>query len=169
MLGYVVMDGRGETDRLLREVAHRLTREGCRLIGAVQINEDIAGQTRCQMDLELLPCGDRIRISQSLGAQSKGCRLDAEGLETAVAATERALEQGGDLVLLNKFGKQELSGRGFRDVVGTALMQGVPVLLGVNQKNLDGFLNFAQDVAIEVSPTVEAVCAWCEKNFEDCL
>ncbi|WP_226554290.1 DUF2478 domain-containing protein [Celeribacter naphthalenivorans] len=161
MLGYVMAEGRGEVDALLAALAERLLAAGHRVTGAVQINTDLPNDTKCRMELQLLPSGERIQISQSLGALSKGCRLNPEGLEQAVFQTERGLEAGADLVLINKFGKQEVEGRGFRTLIGEALAQGVPVIVGVNAKNIAGFLDFAGEFAEELAPEGEALRDWC--------
>ncbi|SFJ38459.1 DUF2478 domain-containing protein [Celeribacter neptunius] len=165
MLGYVMMDGRGETDRLLEALAERLQAAGCHLAGAVQRNTERPGELRCRMELTLLPGAETVLISQDLGAHATGCRLDPDGLQRAVHQAEQALEQGAELVLINKFGKQELEGRGFRLLIGTALSEDVPVLLGVNPKNLDGFLEFAGEMAEALPPKPEALFDWCLRQM----
>ena len=95
MLGYVLAGGRGDADRVLAEVAGRLTALGWPLAGVVQINLDHADPARaCHMDLEVLERLGRIRISLDLGALSRGCRLDFAALETAVGLVEAGLDQG---------------------------------------------------------------------------
>ena len=110
MLGYVTTEARGETDAVLCALADRLLAEGRTLAGAVQINRDHPGSPKCHMALKLLPSGELHSITQSLGSLSQGCRLDAEGLELAVAKAEAALEAGAEIVVINKFGKQEILG-----------------------------------------------------------
>ena len=161
MLGYVTGLGRGEVDGLMREVAQRLRAEGLPLAGAVQHNIETGPDTKCHMDLEVLTGTDVVRISQDLGALSRGCRLDPQGLERVVGLVSAGLEKGAALLLVNKFGKQELDGRGFRPVIAEALSAGVPVLVAVNQGNLDGFLAFAEDLAQPLPTDVDAVSAWC--------
>ena len=69
------------------------------------------------------------------------------------------LAKGADLVIVNKFGKQECYGRGFRDFIAEALAQGVPVLLSVPPEQLAGFHEFAGELAEPVAP--ETVLDWC--------
>ena len=57
-----------------------------------------------------------LRISQDRGKWARGCRLDAGSLELAVAQVASALDVGADLMIINKFGKHEAEGRGFRAV-----------------------------------------------------
>ena len=160
MLGYVTVAGPGAADALLRAVAARLETAGVALAGAVQSSAEVA-QGKPHMDLRILPDGPVVRISQSLGALSAGCRLDPGGLERAVALVERALETHPQLLIVNKFGKQEVEGRGFRPVIGAALTAGIPVLVAVSRDNLAGFRAFAEDMAEALPPETGAVLDWC--------
>lgn len=168
-LGYVLAEGRGALDPLLVAVASRLLAEGQRLGGVVQINADRPGQ-RCDMQLHILggedPQGEdeggKVLISQRLGAFSRSCRLDETGLETAVARVAAQLAADPPaLLIINKFGKAELGGRGFRPVIAQALDGAVPVLVGVARPNLDGFLAFAGDLAEPVAANESAILDWC--------
>ncbi|MEM9344110.1 MAG: DUF2478 domain-containing protein [Pseudomonadota bacterium] len=165
MLGVLTIEGPGEADRLLDQVAAGLMARGIPLAGAVQRNPEGARDGRCHMDLHVLAADRTVRISQDLGALAKGCRLDPGGLETAVGLAEAALE--GDptprLVIVNKFGKQEVDGKGFRPLIGRALAAGVPVLVGVSAGNRDGFDAFAEGLSEQVHPTYESLMAWAEK------
>ena len=165
MLGYVTGLGRGEVDSLMREVAQRLRAAGLPLAGAVQHNIETGPTTKCHMELEVLSGPDVVRISQDLGALSRGCRLDPQGLERVVGLVSAGLDKGAALLLVNKFGKQELDGRGFRPVIAEALGAGVPVLVAVNQSNLQGFLAFAEELAEPLPTDVEAVTDWCRARI----
>lgn len=160
MLGYVVAEGRGAADALLRDVADRLRVGGLPLAGAVQVNADRGPDRKCDMDLHILSGGDVVRISQDLGALSQGCRLDPAGLERAVGLVGAALADGARLVIVNKFGKQELDGRGFCPVIGEALGLGVPVLTAVNASNLAGFEAWAGGLGERLEPTEDALMRW---------
>lgn len=160
MLGYVVGTGAGTADALLVTVANRLAAHGLRLAGAVQHNSPAADGCACDMDLAVLAPGQVVRISQTLGRNASGCRLDADGLERAVALVEAALTSAPQLLILNKFGQQEAMGRGFYTTIGRALEAGIPVLLAVNQKKLPAFLAFAGDLATALPADADALCAW---------
>jgi nucleoside-triphosphatase THEP1 len=155
MLRFVISRDRGEGDRLLTRVAEALEAEGVPLAGAVQRNVARGERRRADMDLRLLPGGEIVRISQDLGDGATGCRLDPAGLETAVGYTEAALAARPALLIVNKFGKQELAGRGFRPLIGAALAEDIPVLTGVNASNVAGFQAYAEGLA-EALPADEA-------------
>lgn len=165
-LAYVMGGGRGEGDRLLAEVAVRLAARGWPLAGVVQINTDRGGDALCDMDLSVLGRAERVRISQRLGPGSSGCRLDPDGLETAVGLVAATLVQGPRLMIVNKFGKAEVEGRGFRPLIGEALAAGIPVLTGVKAVNLDGFRAFAGGFETPLAAEIDAILRWCEAVAE---
>lgn len=161
-LAYVMTPDRGATDRLLSELADRLQAQGTALAGIVQTNTECHDDALCDMDVRVLPKGETIRISQSLGAGSRGCRLDPSALEQAVAQVTSSLqgETLPEVLIVNKFGKHEADGRGMRPVIGEAMELGVPVISGVNSLNVGAFQTFADGLAVEVEPNVEALLSW---------
>ncbi|MGB5837211.1 MAG: DUF2478 domain-containing protein [Albidovulum sp.] len=163
MLGYVISEGRGVADLCLATVARELVADGWPLAGAVQVNTDRADASPCDMDLQVIGPDRIIRISQNLGSLSKGCRLDPSGLEQAVGLVEQALELNPRLLIVNKFGKQESEGRGFRPVIGRALGQGVPVLTAVNAGSLTAFHDFAEGLAAQITLDLAAIRSWCHE------
>ena len=128
-LGYVICEARGETDRMLSALAARLLARGINLAGVVQTNSECYDSEKCDMDLKVLPDGATIRISQSLGQGSSGCRLDPAALEQAVALVGASLDAGPDLLIINKFGKQEAQGRGLCSAITMAMVQVPPLSL----------------------------------------
>ena len=132
--------------------------EGVAVAGAVQHNIACDDSHHCDMDVKVLPDGPVVRISQNLGAASSGCRLDAGALEMAVAEVAQRLP-GARLLIVNKFGKQECYGQGFRHFIAEALARGIPVLLSVPAGQLPDFQDFAGDLAEPVAPA--AILDWC--------
>lgn len=166
MLGYIVADERGGGDRRLAALVDRLLSDGLRLAGAVQTNVEVEPDRPCHMDLCVIGQDAAVRISQSLGVHSSGCRLDPAGLETVVGAVEVQLDAPVDLLIVNKFGKQEVEGRGFRTVMGAAIAQGIPVLTSVNAKNLEGFRAFADELAVQIDADVDSMHAWVAETVQ---
>lgn len=164
MLGYVTAEGRGAADKLLAELADSLHSRGWPLAGVVQINRETRPDRHCDMDLCVLGHDHSLRISQDLGPHSRGCRLDPIGLENAVGLVEADLDRRPALLIINKFGKSEVEGRGFRSIIGKALSEGIPVLTAVNRHNLDGFLSYSADMAQAIAPSHDALLAWCEQT-----
>ena len=152
--------GRGDTDQLLFSVAQKLRDQGYRVCGTVQVNTEREKTGPCDMDVKVMPDGPMLRISQNLGSGARGCRLDAHSLETAVGLVDAALAKGADCLIINKFGKQEAEGRGFRELIGTALAEGIPVVVGLNGLNRDPFEAFCGGMAEALTPDVQALLEW---------
>ena len=163
LLGYVSMAGRGANDLLLAQVAALAEGAGMALAGCVQVNTDRAGSDDCDMDLRILGGGPLVRINQRLGAGSRGCKLDPGALEMAVAEVGARMS-GAQALIVNKFGKHESLGRGFRPLVGEALAQGIDVVLGVNRLNLKEFLSFAGEMAQELDANPQAILAFLQSK-----
>lgn len=151
-IAYTMPPGRGDTDLLLFDFAQQLAKHGYRACGTVQINTECEGPHPCDMDVRVLPDGPVLRISQNLGRASKGCRLDPSTLEKAVALAMTNLERGADVLIVNKFGKHEAEGRGFRTVIAEALARDIPVVVGLNPLNEQAFQAFAGGCAVELRP-----------------
>ena len=62
--------------------------------------------------------------------------------KTAVGLVATGLSSGADLLIVNKFGKHEAEGRGFRDVIAEAVAMDIPVLVGINALNRSAFESF---------------------------
>lgn len=159
-IAYTIGLQTGETDLLLASVAQVLSDLGYRLAGTVQVNSDRADCHRCDMDVLVLPDGPTIRISQSLGKDAKGCRLDPNALEHAVERASKKLSEGADILIVNKFGKHEANGRGFREVIAQALEQDIPVLVGTNHLNEAAFLDFVGHNARALAPKTAECINW---------
>lgn len=158
MLAYVIHD-KDDGNGRMAALARRLAAQGLRLAGAVQTNLNRSADCACDMELTVLGTDAApIRISQSLGEGSQGCRLDADGLERAAALAASGLD-GADIALVNKFGKQEAAGRGFRDFIAAAMAEEIPVLIAVAPELVAAFTAFAGDYATPL--TWAEAEAWC--------
>lgn len=164
-IAYTMAPGRGDTDELLFTLAQDLAALGYRTSGTVQINTD-CGPHPCDMDVKVLPDGPVLRISQSLGPEAKGCRLDPSALESAIGLVASRIELGADVLIVNKFGKHEADGRGFRSLIAEAISQNIPVLVGVNALNLPAFQEFVGGHAAELAPSSNDLIKWLKLQLE---
>ena len=162
-LGLMVYDNSLEGDALLTQVADRLAADGYRLGGVVQSSVHRPGRRKCDMYLRDLMSGEEILISQDRGNEARGCRLDTDAFARVSLWGERALVAGVDLLVINKFGKEEAQGRGLRPLIAEALLSGIPVMLGVSTLNLADFEAFAGAIAARLPQDVEAIKVWCRK------
>jgi hypothetical protein len=163
----MIASEQGATDRLLYAFAHDLLDRGHKVSGTVQINTDHPDSGPCDMDMKVLPDGPLLRISQSLGRGARGCRLNPDALETAVGHVAQSLDATTDCLIINKFGKQEAEGRGFRDVIAEALVLGVPVIVGLNTLNEQAFEVFSGGLAVNLPPDAKELEEWLHSGKED--
>ncbi len=159
-IAYISASGPGAVDWLVLRAARRLATAGLRTCGIVQINTERPDSAVCDMDVQVLPDGPVLRISQRLGSGARGCRLDPATLEEAVGLVLTGLTQGPDVLIVNKFGKHEADGRGFRPVIAEALALNIPVLVGVSAANRDAFLAFAGDMSVALPQEDDALLGW---------
>ena len=122
---YVTNTGRGVIDACLAEAVARIEVAGVRLVGTVHTNTPRAGREVCDMNIRVLPDGPVFRISQDLGTGARGCRLASSALEAAVPEVAARLD-GAELLVVNKFGRQEAEGRGLVGVLAEAAARGCP-------------------------------------------
>ncbi|WP_039019806.1 DUF2478 domain-containing protein [Halocynthiibacter namhaensis] len=159
-IGYTKISAQGELDLLLSDVAHQLEADGKRCMGIVQINSYRDNCHRCDMDVQVLSGGPKIRISQDLGNDSHGCRLNPDAMAQAIAGVEQRMQDGFDVFLLNKFGRQESEGKGFRELLGDAAAAGASILVGTNGLNESSFIEFSGGEAEFIAPNKTAILSW---------
>ncbi|NIZ59609.1 3-dehydroquinate dehydratase [Sedimentitalea sp. CY04] len=160
-IAYVTSQKRGETDRLLSEIADQLQAQGKSLAGIVKVQSyESQFENGCDMKVRVLPEGPVIKITQNLGAGSDACRLDPTAITEAVTRVEAGSMEQSDLFMLNKFGPEEAAGRGFCNVIGAALDDDVPVLVGVGAASVDAFKGFAGGLAVALTDDKQSILDW---------
>lgn len=137
-------------DALLRAIAIDLIERGYKLAGLVQHNQPRKGRSRCDMVLEDISGGELVPISQDRGPHARGCALDIAQLLQAMMLLRRSVEAGPDLVILNKFGKTESEGAGFRPLIAEVAAAGLLLLIAVPWRNIESWRLFAGDLSEEI-------------------
>lgn len=147
---------------IFRKLVSRCRSLGLPLAGVLEHQVFEGADRRCDVILEDLTSGHRTALFEERGAGASGCRLDEAALAEAIARVEGSLENAPGLLVLNKFGKVECEGDGLRDLIASAIHRGIPVVIGVPQRNLDVWRNFAGEFAIELSDGAGEVERWLE-------
>lgn len=150
------------TDILLENIAHQLRDAGLKLVGAVQSNSSAPRRSQCEMTLEDLATGRCTKASEDRGPLARGCRLDASALEDIVGLAASSLKADTALVIINRFGKQEAEGHGFRPMIESAALLDVPVLTAVNRTHLDAWRAFVGEEPLLISSSRKEIERWCE-------
>jgi hypothetical protein len=165
LLAAVVYQAGFRIDEFITAVARTLQDDGMFVGGTVQLNAGDAPYST--MALVDLATGQRFGISQELGSQARGCRLDPRGLAIATALLDAAIRDDFDLVVLNKFGKAEAEGGGLRSAFARAVEVGIPVLTAVRSPHTEAWFSFHGGLAADLSPCLNAVLAWCRKAVRE--
>ncbi len=145
---------------LLSHLATTWAGSGLRIAGNVEEFIYEPGGERETVVLRDLRTGTRFPIKQNLGSGSTSCALDAGGLANACAAIEAAIEDGCDLAIISKFGKQEAERSGLSGAFHAAIAAGVPVVTSVAPSVAEAWNAFASPLAIYADADFEAIEDW---------
>ena len=110
LLAFLRYDTAPDGDLALARFARGLLNRGRRVAGIIQSDRQRPGRRKCDMILENLATGETICISVDRGDEARGCRLDHAALAPATLWVERALTLNPEVLVLNKFGKEEALG-----------------------------------------------------------
>ena len=159
-LAFIRYDMSVDGDQTLARCARALQGAGYRVSGVVQSNRRRPDRRACDMFLENLATGESLCISADRGNGARGCRLDHAALAHATLWAEQALTPKPQLLILNKFGKEEALGRGFFPVMAEALARDIPVLSGVSAPNFAAAQAITGGVAMQIEPNEDAIAFW---------
>lgn len=166
-LAAIVYDAGFRIDDLLARTAGRLRADHINMAGVLQENAgDAAGVCSAMTLVDLTSLG-RFRISQDLGSQAEGCRLDPHGLTEIGVLLDRPLGRDVELLMLNRFGKAEAEGGGLRSAFVRAMEAGVPVLTAVRPPYIEAWSKFHGRLAVDLPTDLDAVLAWCRTSVQE--
>jgi uncharacterized protein (DUF4213/DUF364 family) len=152
--------GAGDVEGLLLRFAADLRARGLRVGGLAQRTErDDAGR-KVRMDVLDVAAGTPHDIMQHLGAGSKACSIDTQGLAEASAVLRRALAEGVDLLVVSKFSHLEAEGAGLADELLQAMAAGVPVLTLTPESHALDWLRFSAPAGRLLAPRPADLWRW---------
>ncbi|MHB0950855.1 MAG: DUF2478 domain-containing protein [Allorhizobium sp.] len=147
-------------DDLLEVVARVLQKEGVTVAGFLQRESDGDGECCNRIDLEDIATGEHHIISQALGSGARGCRLDPQALAGVAGPLLARLDTRPDLLILNRFGKGESEGQGFRAVIEEACVRGIPLLTAVRENYVEAWQGFAGELGVVLALDQAGVIEW---------
>lgn len=153
-------------DGFLARVAALLRADHIDVGGVVQENTGHGGGCSLMTAVDLAS-GRRFQISQELGSQATGCRLDTHGLADVAALLECSSARGTEILILNKFGRAEAEGHGLRAAIGRAIDAGIPVVTAVRPPYAEAWSTFHGRLATDLTPDLDVVLAWCRASVGD--
>ncbi len=166
-LAAVIYQAGFQIDDFLTRAAHRLRVNRINMAGVLQENARDAAGVCSAMTLVDLTSRSRFRISQDLGSQAEGCRLDAGGIAEIGALLDRPLGHDVELLILNRFGKAEAEGGGLRSAFVRAMEAGIPGVTAVRSPYFEAWSTFHGRLAIDLIPELDAVLAWCHESVQE--
>lgn len=156
----VIVPAEGDdADTLLLHFANDLRSVGWRVRGLVQPPR-LPGREKQMLLLDLDDADARYDIFQPLGSGACGCRLDPAGIAAASVVLRRALTDGADLVLANRFGTLEAGGGGLAAEMLALMVEDVPLLTVINPRYLPAWRDFSGGLGAELPPRADALQAW---------
>jgi Protein of unknown function (DUF2478) len=148
-----------DPDRLISGFAADLRRVGCRPVGVVQLGRS------CQADdprlgVTLLPDGEVVGLALDEEPSSGGCRLDRDRLAGLSMRLAAAIDDGADLVIINRFGRSEAEGEGLIDLIAQALGADIPVLIAVPERRFAAWIKFSEGMNVRLACRRDALDQW---------
>jgi uncharacterized protein DUF2478 len=156
-LAALVYEQSEDPDRILREFAADLNGRGFRAVGLVQLGHHCLDASLSAM---LVHTGEELNLFQDLGSCAAGCRLDVGQLLDAGQQIARAIDDGADVLIINRFGRQEREGKGLSYLVEHALSSDIPVVIAVPSHRFADWIKFADGMSVKLHCNRFALDAW---------
>jgi hypothetical protein len=157
-LAALVYEQDQDPDGVLRRFASDLKACGYRVAGLVQTGHHCADAPR--LSAMLVHGGEQLQLFQDLGTCATGCRLDVGQLLDAGGKVASAIDQGADLVIVNRFGRQERQGKGLSFLVERALSADIPVVIAVPSHRFADWIRFAGGMSVKLRCERETLDTW---------
>jgi Protein of unknown function (DUF2478) len=157
-LAAVVYGVDDDPDRLISGFVADLRRSGRRPVGVVQRGRS------CQADeprlgVTLLPDDEVVGLALD-DAPESGCRLDPDRLAGLSMRLAAAIDDGADLVIINRFGRSEAEGKGLIDLIPQALGADIPVLIAVPEQRFAAWIRFSEGMNVRLACRRDALDRW---------
>jgi hypothetical protein len=156
-LAALVYEPHQNPDVVLRAFASDLNAHGHRAVGLVQVGHHCVDSNLSAL---LVHTGEQVPLLQDLGTCATGCRLDVGRLLEAGTRIANAIETGADIVIINRFGKQEREGKGLAYLIERALDADIPVVIAVSSHRFADWIKFASGMSVKLACDRASLDAW---------
>jgi hypothetical protein len=172
-LAAIVYGGDDDPDRLLMAFAEDLRRAGHRPIGTIQVGRSCRA-VNPGLGAVVLPGGENVPLTQGHEAHdqephrhdahdhqaSAECRLNSARLAGLARQLAVEIEDGADLVIINRFGWSEAEGGGLTDLIARALDADIPVLIAVPERRFGTLIRFCDGMNVRLPCRRDALDRW---------
>ncbi|MDR3487300.1 MAG: DUF2478 domain-containing protein [Bradyrhizobium sp.] len=157
-LAALIYEQNQDPDAVLRAFASDLKARGYRVAGLVQTGHHCIDAPK--LSAMLVHSGEELQLFQDLGTCATGCRLDVGQLLDAGGKVASAIDQGVDVVIVNRFGRQEREGKGLSFLIERALSADIPVVIAVPGHRFADWIRFADGMSVKLRCDRETLDAW---------
>jgi hypothetical protein len=148
-----------EPDRLLRDFAEHLRRSGYRVVGAIQ-HHNVHSPDIAEIGAVMLPGAELVGLGHHRGNGAHGCQIDTDLLAGIARTIATCIEEGVDLVILNRFGKLEAEGRGLIRLIEQATDADIPVVTAVPQHRFAAWVKYSNGMSVRLPCRRPALDVW---------
>jgi Protein of unknown function (DUF2478) len=144
----IVYGADDDPDRVIAGFAADLRRSGCHPVGVVQRGRSCRSDDP-RLGVTLLPDGEVVGLALADEPSTGGCRLDPDRLAGLSMRLAAAIDDGADLVIINRFGRSEAEGKGLIDLIRLAL--DIPVLIAVPEQRFADWIRFSEGMNVRLA------------------
>lgn len=148
-----------DPDAVLRAFAGDIAERGFRAVGLVQLGHRVESAS---LMATLIHTGETVRLFQDRGAGAIGCKLDVGRLLEAAGQVASGIDEGADVVIINRYGKQEREGRGLSYLIERALDCDIPVVIAVPEHRFAEWIRFSGGMSVKLPCREDALSSWWE-------
>ncbi|MER1967430.1 DUF2478 domain-containing protein [Castellaniella sp. GW247-6E4] len=148
-----------EADAVVRDFVALQIQRGLDVRGLVMLRDPArrGKQQRCLQDVR---SGETFEIFQDLGKGSRACCLDISALVAAGAVLRTAAQARPDLVVIDRYGRQEAEGGGFSAEFLALMTEGIPLLTIVADEFVDAWRGFTGALGAELPVDADRLREW---------
>jgi hypothetical protein len=154
-LAAVVYGTDDDPDRVIAGFAADLRRP----VGVVQRGRSCQSEEP-RLGVTLLPDGELVGLALDERLHSGGCRLDPDRLASLSMRLAAAIDDGADLVIINRFGRSEAEGKGLIGLIPQALDADIPVLIAVPEQRFAEWIRFSEGMNVRLACRRDALDRW---------
>jgi hypothetical protein len=149
-----------DPDRLFSEFTDDLYGSGFRPVGVIQSGRSCRTKDP-ELGVVILPGGETVGlVADAEEGDVGGCRLDDRRLSALAERLTAAIDDGPDLVVINRFGRAEAEGRGLVKPIAQALKADIPVLIAVPERRFSDWIRFSDGMNVRLPCRREALDRW---------
>jgi len=155
----IVYSRKDDPDGLLQEFVTDLKRLGFRLTGLIQCAR-VFGSAADHVSFMMLPEDAIVRLAHNIDGGPGGCGLAPNALIEAASSIALAISRGADLLIVNRFGKMEVEGRGLVDEICQAIVADIPVLVTVPEQHFTTWTRFSKGMSVKLRCSRKQLDEW---------